>query len=82
MIKDLEAIQHRLALGQLSKARNLYEMGGNAFPGAILTLNIKSAMNAHSYPAGTKVYGNAKSEDRSVFGTVGQVGYRFDRYRK
>eukprot|EP00977_Amphora_coffeiformis_P013585 scaffold3591_cov159-Amphora_coffeaeformis.AAC.8 len=65
---DHEAIRHRLTLGEISKARNLYEMGGNAFPVARLTL--QAPRDAYNFPTGTKVYGVAKSHDRTVFGTL------------
>ena len=43
-------------------------MGGNAFPVARLTL--QAPRDAFSFPAGTTVYGVAKSHDRAVFGTL------------
>lgn len=42
--------------------------GGNASPVARLTL--PGPPGPHSFPAGTKVYGMAKSHDSSVFGTL------------
>jgi len=43
-------------------------MGGNAFPVARLTL--QAPRGASNFAAGTKVYGVAKSHDRTVFGTL------------
>lgn len=66
--QDHEAIRHRLTLGEISKARNLYELGGNSYPVAKLTL--QTPPDAQSFPAGTKVYGTSKSRENSVFGTL------------
>lgn len=66
--QDHEAIRHRLSLGQITKARNLYEMGGNSYPVAQLTL--QRPPGAHSFPSGTKVYGTSKSREHNVFGTL------------
>lgn len=43
-------------------------MGGNASPVARLTL--QAPRDAYSFPAGTKVYGAAKTHDRVVVGTL------------
>ena len=66
--QDHEAIRHRLTLGEIAKARNLYELGGNSFPVAKLTL--QAPRDAFNFPEGTKVYGMAKSQDQTVFGTL------------
>ena len=57
-----------MTLGQIQKARNLYEMGGNSFPVARLTLS--ATPEARAFPVGTKVYGETKSKAHTVVGTL------------